>query len=153
MPRGVASGLSIGRLLGVFEAQANRDGVFIIDRAGVATRFGVSDSTVADRLAQLIRRGAVTRLGIGRYRLTGQSAALPGDWTGSAGQTVHRGGRPGFMVDGIVRPDIPCSYTTAKACGIDPVVVWLHDRTINRGGTGDIAITLARVPCLERPLP
>lgn len=137
-----APGPAAQRLLECMKSRADPQGVVSLAPRLSAQLTGIAEGTVRVMAQYLIRCQAIERLQRGIYRITGTAyvhVARPRDGKGSPG-----GGHPPPSV-------VPCSYATARECGIEPMTVlrpW-----VTPDGISFRAITLARVPCLERELP
>lgn len=146
------------RLLALFAKRADADGVFTVDTAGTAEVMGCTGSNVRALTSRLFQAGAIARVDIGRYRITGKPyvAAKPQPKF----HPIVREARTSEDVPTAPswRGGVECSYRTARALGIDPALRFVPDRNATPGTARSstpslIAITLARVPSLERPLP
>lgn len=137
------------RMLAALVPTADVDGEFTVDRKALAERFGVKPSAISATLQRLINAGCVMRtVKRARYLLTGSPYAM------STGCFVaKRIGRPSQPA---AEPphETPCTYRTARECGIEPTTYMTPNRgaVCSSSATHHVAITLARVPSLERAL-
>lgn len=122
-------------------------GSFALAERSARQRLGLNTGQLYTRLNRLMAAGCLRRTGKARYRLTGVPFVAYAAPPAAPVVAVQRGVRATVF-------DVSCSYPTCREMGIEPVVRMLHNRTLGgEVGVADIAISLARIPSLERPLP
>lgn len=144
------------RLLAAYTSRADGEGCFTLDAPMMAERFAITVRSVKSLAARLADGGAIERCGVrGHYRITGKpyqsssTAQFVRDPIPPRDRPAEDAYREQQAVPAV---DEPCSYRGARAAGIEPTIHMLRYRSLGPL-IADIAISLARVPSLERPLP
>lgn len=121
--RGVPSEISQAQTLAIVEILADHNGEVRDVAHEIAAQVVRSHHSIHNDMTRLAVRGELMRIAPGHYRLPNV----------------------------IVRKPEREEYPTARACGIEPVTIL---RTyVTESSVRQFAVTLARVPSLEKPLP
>lgn len=131
------------KLLVLYFEDADNNGEVSPQHEHYAQRLGVSRQTIRHTSNRLIDSGALERIGQHRYRVTGEPyTPRPPSPARPPNVVIHQAPS---IVPAQGDQTKPCSYRGARAMGIEPVVRLM--------GPNLVAISLARVPCIDGPAP
>jgi len=144
-------------LLAYLRTIADAHGRFVVSHLAIGRALGERVHTIEYRLSLLRATRAVVGEGKGRARITGDEFVAPTDNSkpDRTPPSRHSGAR---FREAAVQTELSwlssCSYRNCRELGIEPYPHILHNRTLGgEAGVGDVVISLARIPSLERPLP
>lgn len=143
---------SMQRVLAAFRGRVGKDGTFDIESRAVGIEIGKSGGYVRNVALRFEDTGVLERVCLGRYRLTGKPYGRT--TTHRVDRVCARPAEPAAPLPPPLRSATPCSYALSRSLGIEPSIRTVFDHSPPPGvHMQRVAVSVARVPFLERPLP